>query len=35
MLYADFEQIEVQARRAVNSDASKRGSVTELLLIPR
>ena len=34
-LYADFEQVEVQARRAVNRDGTKRGAVTELLLIPK
>lgn len=34
-LYADFEQVEVQAKRAINCDATKRGNVTELLLIPR
>ena len=34
-IYADFEQIEVQAKRAINCDVTKRGNVTELLLIPR
>lgn len=34
-LYADFDQIEVQAKRAINCDATKRGSITELLLLPR
>lgn len=31
-VYADFEQIEVLARRSVNCDPSKRGRVTEMLL---
>lgn len=31
-LYKDFEIIEVQAKRQINSDASKRGNVTELLI---
>ena len=31
-LYKDFKIIEVQAKRSINSDATKRGAVTELLI---
>lgn len=33
LLYPDFKMIEVKAGRAVNSDPSKRGKVSELLMI--
>lgn len=31
-LYADYEIVEVQAKRAINSKADKRGNITELLI---